>query len=62
VLILQQGQGRQLLETAGIKEQPTTRPSDLDRKDGGKKTGSGERGVIGAPVNSDKMKKVKVGA
>jgi HlyD family secretion protein len=62
VLILQQGQGRQLLEAAGIKEQPTTRPSDLDRKDGGKKTGSGERGVIGAPVNSDKMKKIKVGA
>ncbi len=50
VLILQQGQGRQLLEAAGIHEQPTSRPSNLDPTQGGKKTGTGEHPIIGAPV------------
>ena len=34
VLLLQPGQGRQLLERAGIKLQPTTRPSDMGGKPG----------------------------
>ena len=32
VLLLQPGQGRGLLEKAGIKVQPTTRPGDLPNK------------------------------
>lgn len=49
VLLLQPGQGRQLLEHAGIKLQPTTRPNDM-----GKPKGRKEKPIKTATVNPKK--------
>lgn len=52
VLLLQPGQGRVLLERAGIKVQPTTRPGDVNKPARGKRIagGSGPKAVSSVGV------------
>src|SRR5258705_4820154 len=58
VLLLQPGQGRMLLEKAGIKVAPTTRPGDTGPKK--KRNGNGGKSALGEPkVPSKAVSSVK---
>jgi hypothetical protein len=64
VLILQSGQGRDLLAKAGIKETPATRPSDIvNGKNRGGRNGGEQPAPAAAPTPVSAVeKKTKAGA